>query len=189
MAAVQPSPAAPASIAPRIFPRPDTALGRVVGDHDARQAFHRRLQAANKFVTFFYRIGLLPLLGAARSTMLLMTIGRRSGRLRIFPVGYFRFGGEIYQISGWGRSSNWYWNIRAHPDGLKLRIGFRTFPARAEFVEDPGDVMRLLGQLVTESPSEARRLLGWDPAIDCLESADFGPCADKLMLIHYVPLG
>jgi deazaflavin-dependent oxidoreductase (nitroreductase family) len=189
MATTTPPPLTPASPALRTFPKPNTGLALVIGDPDARRAFHRRLQASNKLVVFFYRIGLLPLLGLGKNTMLLITAGRRSGRRRIFPVGYFRLGGEIYQISGWGRSSNWYKNIHAHPDELQLQIGFRTFAAQAEFIEDPAGVQRVLEQLVTQCPAEAKRLLGWDPASDCLETADFSPCLDKVMLIRYLPAG
>ena len=189
MTAAQPNTSASQSLSIRTFPRPGTALARVIGDRVYREVFHRRLQASNRFVVFFYRIGLLPLLGAGRSTMLLITTGRKSRHRRIFPVGYFRLGGEIYQISGWGTRSNWYKNIQAHPQSLKLQIGFRTFPVRAQFIEAPADVKRVAEKLVTESPAEARRLLGWDPATDRLEGADFRPLIEHVLFVHYVPAG
>lgn len=187
MATAQPSTTSPLSSSTRTFPRPDTALARVIGDRAFRRAFHRRLQASNRFIVFFYRIGLLPLLGAARGMMLLTTVGRKSGQLRSFPVGYFRLGGEIYQISGWGKNSNWYKNIQTNPESVKLLIGLRAFDARAEFIEAPSDVQDVLKQLISESPKEAKRILGWDPSIDRLESTDFGPVSSKIMFVHYIP--
>jgi deazaflavin-dependent oxidoreductase (nitroreductase family) len=170
----------------RAFPRPETTLGRVIGDREYRAAFHSRLQVPNKFVVFFYRIGLLPLLGAAKNTMLLMTIGRKSLCPRWFPVGYFRLHGDIYMISGWGRGSNWYKNIRAHPQDLQIQIGLRRFSAEAHFVQDPSEVRQVVERLITESPAEAMRLLGWDPDADCLETADFWPILKNIIFVRFV---
>ena len=113
MAIAQSSLASPQDKTPgRAFPRPGTPLSQVIGDSEYREAFHRRLQASNRFVVAFYRIGLLPLLGAGKTTMLLTTRGRKSHRLRRFPVGYFRIGGDIHLLSGWGKRANWYKNLQ-----------------------------------------------------------------------------
>jgi deazaflavin-dependent oxidoreductase (nitroreductase family) len=171
----------------RSFPRPDTALARVIGDPVYRESFHRRLQSSNKFVVFFYRLGLLPLLGVGKSTMLLFTTGRTSHKRRIFPVGYFRLGGEIYMISGWGKASNWYKNLQADPRSLHLQVGFRSFPAQSHVIETPAEVLGLLRRLVLESPDIATRLLGWDPNIDNVASADFSPLKGKVIFVRFVP--
>jgi hypothetical protein len=70
-----------------IFPRPDTSLARILNDPAYKAAFHQRLKMSNRYVVAFYRLGLLPLLGAGKSTMLLITLGRKSRRLRRFPIG------------------------------------------------------------------------------------------------------
>jgi deazaflavin-dependent oxidoreductase (nitroreductase family) len=170
---------------PRIFPRPDTSLAQVIGDPAYRDAFHRRLQASNRFVVAFYRIGLLPLFGAGRTIMLLTTRGRKSQRLRRFPVGYFRIGGEIYLISGWGKQANWYKNLQASPDELWLQIGFRRFRASATVVDDPEQVRQLIERLVSESPAVARTLFGWDPDHDTLASADFSPLIGTVLFVRF----
>ena len=170
----------------RVFPRPETPLAQVIGDPVYRDAFHRRLQGSNRYVVAFYRIGLLPLLGAGKTTMLLTTRGRKSHRLRRFPVGYFRIGGNIHMLSGWGTGTNWYKNLRANPDDVWLQIGFRNFPVTAQFIEDPAEIKRTIELLISDSPTDARRLFGWDPDHDSLGSSDFSPVIEKVLFVRFI---
>lgn len=187
MAPSQMTPAAPNDqSSARVFPRPETSLAQVIGDPAYRDAFHRRLQGSNRFVVAFYRIGLLPLLGAGKTTMLLTTRGRKSHRLRRFPVGYFRIGGNIHLLSGWGKDSNWYKNLRANPDDVWLQIGFRNFSVTAQFIEDPAEIKRTIERIVSESPTSARRLFGWDPDHDSLGSSDFSPVIEKVLFVRFI---
>lgn len=169
-----------------VFPRPGTGLARVIGDPIYKKSFHQRLQSSNRFIVAFYRIGLLPLLGAGKTIMLLVTRGRKSHRLRRFPVGYFRIGGEIYLLSGWGRESNWYKNLCANPTEVWLQIGFRTLPVQAQVVEDPAEVRRTIECLILESPDNARSLFGWDPESDRLDQADFSPILEKVLFVKFI---
>lgn len=187
MAPSQMTPAAPNDqSSARVFPRPETSLAQVIGDRAYRDAFHRRLQGSNRFIVAFYRIGLLPLLGAGKTIMLLTTRGRKSHRLRRFPVGYFRIGGNIHLLSGWGKDSNWYKNLRANPDDVWLQIGFRNFPVTAQFIEDPAEIKRTIERIVSESPTSARRLFGWDPDHDSLGSSDFSPVIEKVLFVRFI---
>ncbi len=171
---------------PTSFPRPGTVLAGVIGDPAYRKSFHQRLQSSNRFVVLLYRIGLLPLLGAGKSTMLLITRGRKTNRIRRFPVGYFRIDGNVYLLSGWGRDSNWYKNLRANPNEVQLQIGFRTFPVQAQILEDPAEIKRTIECLVIESPANAQRLFGWDPHSDRLDQADFSPIIEKVLMVKFV---
>jgi deazaflavin-dependent oxidoreductase (nitroreductase family) len=161
-------------------------LAGVIGDPAYRKSFHQRLQSSNRFVVDLYRLGLLPLLGAGKSTMLLITRGRKSHRLRRFPVGYFRISGEIYLLSGWGRDSNWYKNLCANPAEVWLQIGFRILPVQAQVVEDPSEVRRTIECLIIESPANGRRLFGWDPKSDRLDRADFSPILEKVLIVKFI---
>lgn len=174
------------SLSVRLFPRPDTVLAGVIGDAAYRQSFHQRLQSSNRFVVALYRLGLLPLLGAGKTTMLLITRGRKTRRLRRFPVGYFRIGGETHLLSGWGKDSNWYKNLRANPEEVWLQIGFRTFPVRAQIIEDPAEFKRTIECLILESVASAQRLFGWDPQSDRLDRADFSPMLEKVLMVKFV---
>jgi deazaflavin-dependent oxidoreductase (nitroreductase family) len=169
-----------------VFPKPGTVLANVIGDPAYRETFHQRLQSSNRFVVLLYRIGILPLLGAGKTMMLLTTRGRKTNHLRRFPVGYFRIGGDVHLLSGWGRESNWYKNLCANPDMVSLQIGFRTFPVRAEVVEDPAEMKRTLECLILESPESAQRLFGWDSASDRLDQADFAPMLEKVLMVKFV---
>src|SRR5512138_2607747 len=148
----------------RRFPAPQSPLGRLLNEPAYKAAFHRRLQGSNRFVVFFYRLGLLPLLGAGKSTMILTTLGRKSGQVRRFPIGYFRIDGEVYVLSGWGKNANWYKNLMAHPEPVLLQIGMKRFPVRAQVLTDAGEIRATLEQLIRESPVSAQRLFGWEPA-------------------------
>ena len=187
MPATQPPSALPQdSASTRVFPRPGTVLAGVIGDLTYRASFHQRLQSSNRFMIALYRIGLLPLLGAGKTMMLLTTRGRKTNRLRRFPVGYFRIDGTVHLLSGWGRDSNWYKNLRANPNDVSLQIGFRTFPVQAQVVEDPAELRRTIECLIIESPENARRLFGWDPKTDRLDQADFSPIIETVLMVKFI---
>ncbi len=169
----------------RVFPVAGTPLATVIGDPAHRESFHRRLQSMNKFVVAFYRMGLLPLLGVGKSTMLLTTRGRKSKQLRYFPVGYFRIAGQIHLLSGWGKETNWYKNILVNPEQVWLQVGLRRFPVRAHILQDPAEIKRTIETLVSESPSDAQRLFGWDPQHDRVEAADFSPMIDRVLFVKF----
>ncbi len=169
----------------RVFPITGTPLANVIGDPAHRESFHRKIQSMNKYVVVFYRIGVLPLFGAGKTTMLLTTRGRKSGQLRRFPVGYFRIAGQIHLLSGWGKDANWYKNIRANPEEVWLQVGFRHFAACANILEDPAEIRRTIETLIAESPADAQRLFGWDPRSHRLETADFSPMIEHVLFVKF----
>ena len=170
----------------RSFPINGTPIANIIDDVSKRNAFHRNIQLINKYVVAFYRIGLLPLFGAGKKTMLLMTNGRISKKLRCFPVGYVRVGDEIYLISGWGKDSNWYKNIVANPKDVRLQIGFRQFNVRAKFIEESGEIRRIIKKLISKSPLDAHRLFGWDCKSDRIENSDFSRMINKVLFVNFI---
>ena len=58
-----------------------TPLANVIGDPARRESFYRKLQSMNKYVVVLYRMKVLPLFGAGKTTMLLTTRGRKSVQL------------------------------------------------------------------------------------------------------------
>jgi deazaflavin-dependent oxidoreductase (nitroreductase family) len=175
-------------ISNRRFPIIGTPLANIIDDISKRNAFHKNIQLINRYVVALYRIGLLPLLGKGKTTMLLMTKGRISKQLRCFPVGYVSIGGEIYLISGWGKNSNWYKNILTNPEDVKLQIGFRQFNVHAKFIEDSEEIRRIIEKLIIESPMHARRLFGWDPKSDQSESSDFSPIIKNVLFVKFIEI-
>jgi len=170
----------------RVFPAPGTRLAELISNPEFRSTFHSRLQSSNRFMVALYRIGLLPLFGMGRSIMLLTTKGRKSGKPRHFPVGYFRIGGVIHLLSGWGRAANWYKNLLANPDEVSLQVGFRRFAVRAQVLDDASEIKRALEQFVSESPSQAQALIGWDPDRDRIETADFSPMIRDVLVVRFL---
>ncbi len=73
----------------------------------------------------------------ARSTLLLLhTVGRKSGRPHVNPLGYLKEG-ERYLIfgskAGADTHPDWYYNLKANPD-VEAEIGDETLRMRAEEV-------------------------------------------------------
>ena len=135
----------------RTFPIEGTNLARILSDPQYRQSFHAQLKRYNSLVAALYKIGLLPMFGASRTVMLLTTRGRKSGKLRSTPIGYWRIGGDIYLFSAWGRATNWYKNMVACPEDVWIQIGMRRWAAQPFDLKDPDEIMRTIAQFVTES--------------------------------------
>lgn len=169
----------------RTFPAPGSTLYALLNDLQFKSSFHARLQKSNRIIAALYRAGLLPLLGLSRQIMLVTTLGRKTHKLRRFPLGYFRIDGVVTLFSGWGKAANWYKNIQANPDEVYVQIGRRCWRARAEAVSDPQEVCRALEWLVAHNPQGATTLMGWDPARDRLDTADFSPMAAQVLMVRF----
>ncbi|MBD8504871.1 nitroreductase family deazaflavin-dependent oxidoreductase [Hoyosella sp. G463] len=87
----------------------------------------------------------LDRIGVRSSVMAeLETIGRKSGRPRVVPVGVAVDGMGAWLISQHGYSSGWAHNIEANPN-VRLRISGRWRPGVAEFRPDDDVVARSRG--------------------------------------------
>jgi deazaflavin-dependent oxidoreductase (nitroreductase family) len=170
----------------RVFPAEGTNLARILSDSQFRQVFHTRLKRYNPLMVVFYRVGLLPLFGASRTVMLLTTKGKKSGKARSTPIGYFRIGGSIYLFSAWGKKTAWYKNMQANPNDVWIQIGFHRQHVFAQALEDPAEIQQLLECFITESPDHAKYLFGWDPACDRMEYSDFSKVRDQVLIIRFV---
>jgi deazaflavin-dependent oxidoreductase (nitroreductase family) len=95
-----------------------------------------------------YRIGLADQL--RRSTLLLTTRGRKTGRQRTTPLNYVIEGDVTYVLSGMGSRSDWLRNLQSDPR-VQVRVGRRRFEARAEMIADPVEHRRILGLWAEQS--------------------------------------
>ena len=95
-----------------------------------------------------YRIGLADQLG--RSTLLLTTRGRKTGRWRTTPLNYVAEGDMHYVLSGMGRGSAWLRNLQADPH-VRVQVGRRRFEALAETIADPAEHRRVLNLWAEQS--------------------------------------
>jgi deazaflavin-dependent oxidoreductase (nitroreductase family) len=95
-----------------------------------------------------YRIGLAEQLG--RSTLLLTTRGRKTGRWRTTALNFLVEGDITYVLSGMGTGSDWLRNLRADPH-VQVQIGRRRFDARADVIADPAEHRRVLERWAEQS--------------------------------------
>ena len=169
----------------RSFPLPGTTLYDVLFKPEFRQAFHSKLKPTNRLLVPLYKAQVLSLFGLSKRIMLLTTKGRNSQRMRDFPIGYFCIGDGIYVFSAWGKQSNWYKNLIAHPDQVYVQIGLRRFHVRPEVVQDPQELKCIIQQLIRDDPDGARTLMGWDPSQDDMETADFSLMIEKVLTVRF----
>lgn len=85
-------------------------------------------RAANVMMTVLIRIGVV-----SRSSYLLTTTGRNSGKLRTTPVTLVNMGEERWLVSPYGTVS-WVHNVRTNPE-VRLRRGRRTEVLQASEVD------------------------------------------------------
>ncbi len=88
--------------------------------------------------------------------LLLMTTGRKTGRERTTPLGYFMENGNyIITASNAGRDTHpaWFYNLRANPH-VRIEIQDRQIEAEAEVVA-PQKRSALWSQLISLSPAYA----------------------------------
>ncbi len=105
---------------------------------------------------FAYAIGLGPLIG--RFLLLLTTIGRKSGRLRVTPLTYEEREGEFLIASARGSAADWLHNIQVNPN-VQVRVGRRQFAARAELVTDAGKIADYLVRQLIQNPGIFGRIM------------------------------
>jgi deazaflavin-dependent oxidoreductase (nitroreductase family) len=171
----------------RIFPQPGTNLAKILAGDEYRQTFHANLKRWNPIIAFLYRIGILNLFGVSRTVMLLITKGCKTGKTRYTPIGYFDIGGSRYLISAWGTNTGWYKNMMANPDNIWIQVRSDRQHVQPVLLKDPQEVLEVLKTLIVESPEVAKYLIGWDAQTDRIESSDFTPILEQVLLIRFDP--
>ncbi|MFM1724151.1 nitroreductase/quinone reductase family protein [Rhodococcus sp. PAM 2766] len=107
------------------------------GTRGARPPHGRLVRWANKFAMSRVRHG-RKFMGM--DTLVLTTVGRKSGEPRSTPVGWFagRDGSWFIVASAAGARSNpaWYLNLAAHPDEVTIEVGGESIPVTARELHD-----------------------------------------------------
>ena len=96
-----------------------------------------------KWALLPYRMRLGFLIG--KQVLILTTRGRVSTKDRRTPLWYVSDGDNIYCLSGWGASSDWWKNPEANPKAL-LQIGMRRWELRGEVIAERQKVERILSK-------------------------------------------
>jgi deazaflavin-dependent oxidoreductase (nitroreductase family) len=90
-------------------------------------------------------------------TLLLTTVGKRSGRLRTKALPYYRDGDRYLVLGSNGggpKDPDWVWNLRAN-DAAWLRVARRDIAVRAQ-VAAGDERRRLFAQIIAQRDSLAR---------------------------------
>jgi deazaflavin-dependent oxidoreductase (nitroreductase family) len=94
------------------------------------------------------------------STLLLVTVGRKTGRHQTLPIGYTKTeAGYVIVASKGGAPKNpaWYLNLVANPD-VSVQVGPDRFEARARVAE--GSERHALWALIVEATPEFKEYQG-----------------------------
>jgi hypothetical protein len=75
--------------------------------------------------------------------------------------------------------------MMANPGDISIQIGLRKQRVHAQVLENPVEIQHTLEQFITESPSQAGYIFGWDPAQDRLESADFSILINQVLVVRF----
>ena len=82
--------------------------------------------------------------GAFRSTLILTTRGRKSGREVATPLLYVEESGKLFIVASFGGNDTppgWYWNLTANPEvKVELKNDSRSYRARSLSSEEAGKV-------------------------------------------------
>jgi deazaflavin-dependent oxidoreductase (nitroreductase family) len=90
--------------------------------------------------------------------ILLITTGRKSGRLRYNVVDVVKREGEaVFVLAAYGQQADWVRNLKANPS-FKAQLGGRTFAARATFPSG-AEAGQLMVELLRERPQYTRAVL------------------------------
>lgn len=105
------------------------------GTRGARQPDGPFLRWMNKWLSKrIRRTGKMPGLGF--NALVLTTVGRKSGTERTSPVGWFpdKDGSWLIIASAAGAAKNpdWYYNLAAHPDRVRIEMPGKTIDVVAE---------------------------------------------------------
>jgi len=136
------------------------------------------------FVIPLYRINLLPLFGIGRVILLLYHTGRKSGNRYITPVEYRKKDGEFLIFASRGEISDWYRNIKANPQEVHIKIGFRTHKPTISFPESE-ETTEIMKWYVTSYPRASKMLFGWDKDKDVLSNEIIQDVADFIKIIKF----
>ncbi|MHA2248535.1 MAG: nitroreductase family deazaflavin-dependent oxidoreductase [Candidatus Hodarchaeales archaeon] len=138
----------------------------------------------NKIVVPLYRLRILPFFGFGWIILLLITMGRRTGKTRRTPVEFHRIDEVIHIAAGRGEKTDWVRNVRTNPEKVKVQVGFRSFQPRVEIVENILEKVKFIEWMIENTPREAEMGFGWNSKEDVLADADLTPLAEFLTIIR-----
>jgi deazaflavin-dependent oxidoreductase (nitroreductase family) len=128
------------------------------------ERLRRAFRWLNRSMLLHWRLGLGPFANRRELSgqiMVLVHVGRKTGRTRRTPVNYAIVDGDVYCTAGFGQVADWYRNLLANPQ-VELWLPHGWWAGVAEDISDSPDRLSLLRQVLYAS-GFAARLAGIDP--------------------------
>ncbi|HEX9013327.1 MAG TPA: nitroreductase/quinone reductase family protein [Anaerolineaceae bacterium] len=140
----------------------------------------------NRGMVFLWRLGLGRLINiwphGSGQIMVITHVGRRTGRRLRTPVNYAVLNGEIYCTAGFGQESDWYRNLRTHPE-VEIWLPDSWYSGIAEDVTGCAGCTTILRQVLIAS-GFAARAAGIDPRLISDEELERLTGPYRLIQIH-----
>jgi len=101
------------------------------------------------FMVPMFRLGFGPFFGNPLSgyIMVLKITGRKTGKLRYAPVNYAIHAGMVYCMAGFGRTSDWYRNLRTNTS-IEAILPAGAISGTAQEVLDPAKRTLVIRQIL-----------------------------------------
>jgi deazaflavin-dependent oxidoreductase (nitroreductase family) len=132
-----------------------------------------------------YALGLGPIIG--RFVLLLTTIGRKSGLMRVTSLQYEEIDGVIYIGSMRGEKADWFQNIAADPH-VQVRVGNRRFRGLAEPITDPARIADFLELRLERHPKMVGAMLRSEGLPSAPDRSHLEQYAAKIAMVAVKPI-
>lgn len=132
---------------------------------DLEKTLQHAFKYFNKFMLLMWRLGWGPWINSSPKIggriMVITHIGRKSGQRRRTPVNYALVDGDVYCTAGFGQVSDWYRNLKTHPE-VEIWLPDGWWQGVAEEITDPERRLPLL-RSVLQNSGFAAYAAGIDP--------------------------
>ena len=169
-----------------VLPRQGAIMYDVMKNTTERQSKAlKRFKTVNKyFIIPLYRLNILPLLFMGKFFLLLYVKGRKSGKTRITPLELRRRDGKVLIFSSRGNYSDWYKNLVANPDKVKIKIGLSKYKPKVEILPYPQKLDTLIWY-TNSFPKAAKALFGYRKEEDEVSEELLKPIAEFIEIIQF----
>jgi len=115
------------------------------------------------FMVPMFRLGFGPWMGTPFGgyIIVLKVVGRKTGKTRYAPVNYAIENGNVYCLAGFGKTSDWYRNILAHPQ-IEVIMPGGAIAGDAQEVTDADERARVIRRILING-GFAGFFYGYDP--------------------------
>lgn len=152
------------------------------------QALRRIFWHFNRyFMVPLFRLGLGGLVGNPFSgyIMVIRSVGKKSGKTRHTPVNYALLDGQVYCLAGFGKASDWYQNVLAHPQ-VELLLPGGAVAAQAEAVTEAAGRLKIARQVLING-GFAGYFYGFEPRTVSDEA--LRDAVDSIPVVRFRPTG